>query len=59
MHLVVVDADGRTLVVSHIEGAPSNTVDIHTADAEELDIAIGMVTRSVRRQLVAMLRTQG
>lgn len=53
--VLVIYADDRLLVSADTGGGPSNTVDISAIDAEEIDWAIGLVMRSVRRQLVARL----
>lgn len=51
----VVYADGRVLVVTTMEGWPTNHVDVTAYEVHELDQAIGMAMRSLRRQLVERL----
>lgn len=48
----VVYADERMLVVTNFDGAPQNVVDVSAIDDVEIDQALGMVFRSLRRQLL-------
>lgn len=48
----VVYAEGRILVVTSMDGSPQNLVDVSALDVGELDQALGMAMRSLRRQLL-------
>ena len=57
--LTVVYVDDRVLVAGEIEGSPSNICDVLVDDTDELNDAIGMVMRSMRKQIVRTIIERG